>query len=161
MTGAEGHGERRRLCVLHAWHLFPSWGCCDYLVKIATLSTQTKLTMANDPLTGIDSWRKCQQCSLHPHWIRFHPPSPATHRHKYEHHHHVLTIWFIYFSDIMSEGYQLGGGGVGALSVTQWKCVSETPSPLLHGLNGERWYRPKHEITHRRLQGSLRLNIKA
>lgn len=59
--------EGRRLCVLRARHLFPSWGCCDYLVKIAILSTQTKLTMANDPLTGIDSWRKCQRCSLHPH----------------------------------------------------------------------------------------------
>lgn len=61
----------------------------------------------------------------------------------------------------MSEGYQLGGGVVGVLSVTQWKCVSETPSPLLHGLNSERWYRPKHEITHGGLQGSLRLNMEA
>lgn len=61
----------------------------------------------------------------------------------------------------MSERYQLGGGGVGALSFTQWKCVSETPSPLLHGLNGERWYRPKHEITHRRPSGIVKTEHKS
>lgn len=58
VTGGLGQKDTEKgggLCVLCAWHLPPSWGCCDYLVKIATLSTQTKLTMANDPLTDIDS----------------------------------------------------------------------------------------------------------
>lgn len=58
--------ERERLCSEGVWPLSPSWGCCDYLVEITTLSTRTKLTMANDPWTGIDSCRKCRQCSLHP-----------------------------------------------------------------------------------------------
>ncbi len=105
VSRVERRDERESLCSQSVQHLSPSWGCCDYLVEIATLSTQTKLTMANDPWTGIDSCRKCRQCSLHPEWIRYlhfvGPLSslPNAHTHTYTHtqyhHHYMLPMWFI------------------------------------------------------------------
>lgn len=97
--------ERQRFCSCSVQHLSPSWGCCDYLVEIATLSAQTKLTVANDPWTGIDSCRKCRQCSLHPEWIRYlHCICPlypilethtCTRKRTRTHQRHMLPMWFI------------------------------------------------------------------
>lgn len=85
----ERQDSRERLCSQGVQPQSPSWGCCDYLVEITTWRTWTKLTMANDPWTGIDSCSKCRQCSLHPEWIQnLHcivppPPDSLTYTHSH------------------------------------------------------------------------------
>ena len=129
----ERRDERQRLCSASVRHLAPSWGCCDYSAEIASLSTRTKLTMANDPWTGMDSCRKCRQCSLHPEWIRyFHCIGPDTHTrhtcdtHRAHTHSHTLPMWFIwsFFFYIRPECYQLVGFVINTMKV----CVR---GPLL------------------------------
>lgn len=147
----EERNERQRLCSQSVQHLSPSWGCCDYLVEIATLSTQTKLTMANDPWTGIDSCRKCRQCSLHPEWIRYlHcigplPLLPDTHT-------HTLSPTVRFQCDLSRRfWYQARMLSAAGFCHTHNESVSERPSPLLLRLNGERWRHSKNVvITHRR-----------
>lgn len=144
----KGHGrrdERERLCSMSVQHLSPSWGCCDYLVEFASQSTQTKLTMANDPWTGIDSCRKCRQCSLHPEWIRYlhciGPPSPYAPTHMYA----TNVIYLVVF------WYQARMLSASRFCHIQNESVSENHSPLPPGLNGERWRCSKDVvITHRR-----------
>lgn len=74
-----GHGKGAIVCLPHLWHLSTSWGCCDYLVKIATLSTRTKLTMANDPLTGTES--ASSAVFAHIEFDTIHPQPPPTQTH--------------------------------------------------------------------------------
>lgn len=128
----ERRDERERLCALSAQHPSPSWGCCDYLVEIATLSTQTKSTMANDPWTGIDSCRKCRQCSLHPEWIRYlHCIGPClhspTHLHTPPPPRAPNVIYLVVFR------YQARMLSAGRVCQLHNESGSESPNPLFAG----------------------------
>lgn len=154
-------GKGAIVCLPQLWYLSPSWGCCDYLVKIATLSTQTKLTMANDPLTV----RESASSAVFAH-IEFDTILPQPHPHTNTPTATITTMCSRADSIFLISCQKAISWGVGrVLSVTQWTHVPETPRPLLQGLNGERWYRPKCEITQRRppwvCVSLLRLNIKA
>lgn len=155
----ERRDERERLCSESVQHLSPSWGCCDYLVEIATLSTQTKLTMANDPWTGIDSCRKCRQCSLHPEWIRYlhcigpFPPCPFPPWLT-----HTPTAWAPNVIYLVVFWYQDRMLSAGRFSHTHNESVSKSLCPVLLGLNGERWRCCKKVVkTHRRYSRGLYL----
>jgi len=121
-----------------AKHLSPSWGCYDYLVEIATLSTQTKLSMANDPWTGIDSCRKCRQCSLHPEWIQY-LNSIDFLPHTYHHQTDVILLAVCCF-----QARTLSAGRFCCLHNVS---VSERLGLLLLQLNGERLWCSRSGVT--------------
>lgn len=142
MTGGLGQkdvGKGAIVSLPHLWHLSPSWGCCDYLVKIATVNTQAKLTMANDPLTGTESASSAVFAHIEFDTIHPQPPTPIPHPHTNTPRATITTMCSRSDSSIFLISCQKAiswGGGQGAVSYTMDACAWDSQASI----TGAKWW---------------------